>query len=160
MKDVDRRRSIADRRMQAAVDQPAGTPNRRWQDVAAEHTAEAAVCRARGRSYGGVMTAPRRDGDERDGGEVWAAAEKPLASAIRNGRVIGAEEELARLRCRQAPADVQVDPVGAAARLLVEVCKAERRDVIEDAHPVRGHDRCSSDGVAARIIRGALRFDR
>ncbi len=62
------------------------------------------------------------------------ATKKPFAAVVRHGRMIGAEEQLAAVRCRQAFADVQVDSIGAAARLLIEMGETERGDVVQDPH--------------------------
>ena len=105
--------------MEAPVDEPRHCltadgntflPNRRRTDLCA------AVVSTRAAAWAADVRRPR-SGTARAG----VPAEKCLTAVMGHRRVVGAEEELALTRRRQALGDVQVDPAGAAARLLVEM---------------------------------------
>jgi hypothetical protein len=96
-------------------------------------TAYASMRRAGGSAHRRLVARPARC-DQGDASEALVAAEERLTAVICDGRVIGAEEELALARCSQPLGDVHVYPIAAAARLLVEVCEAERGNVVEHAH--------------------------
>ena len=120
--------------MQALIDETRELPDGGRQHVLAEETTYAPVCRTGGTAHsrlGGRGPSCK----ERHGSEAAMAAKKRRTAVVGHGRVIGAEEQLALARCHEPFADIQVDPIGAATRLAVQVCKTESGDVVQDAHP-------------------------